>query len=100
MNAPLHRGTFHDSYLIPVDMRDRRNPFPRLLECVLCLAQSDDPEYFQACELGEFAVIDLQTGEKVWCEIPTDATAENITAIVEGHFAAKAHRVDQFLWVV
>lgn len=100
MNAPLHRGTFHDRYLIPADIRDRRNPFPRLLECVLCLAQSDDPEYFQACEIGEFAVVDTKTGEKAWCEIPDGTSTANITAIVESHFAVKAHQVDQSLWVV
>lgn len=97
-----HRGTFHERYLKAKDVRDHtsRVVWPRLLDCLVCVAQSDDPEYMQACDKGEFAVVDVVTKEKAWFEMPFNATPEIVTAMVESHFGASAFRVGPKLWFV
>ena len=94
------RGTFHDSYIIPAGHRDRQNKPPRLLDCLLCVAQRDDPQYFFPCEESEFAVIDSVTKEKAWFELPAGASPEALTAMIEKAFALPALRVAPKLWVV
>lgn len=96
-----HRGNFHQRYVIPAE---KRHPiyakFPRLLECMRCVAQSNDPEYFDEPDAGEFAVVDVVTKEKAWFEMPHGATPEIVHALIEGHFGSAAFRVGNKLWFV
>lgn len=95
------RGSFHGAYVIPKERRDRRYAaFPRLLDCMVCVAASDDPEYMDAPDAGEFAVVDVVTKEKAWFELPYGATPEIVHALIEGHFGAQAFRVGDKLWFV
>jgi hypothetical protein len=95
------RGTFHDSYVIAKDARHKGYAkWPRLLDCVKCIAQSDDPDYFQGPEAGEFCVVDVVTKEKAWFEMPYGATPEILTALITSHFASDAFRVGNKLWFV
>lgn len=95
------RGTFHMSYAIAKEDRHKaRAKWPRLLDCLRCVAQSDDPEYFLEAMPGEFAVVDVVTKEKAWFEMPYGCTPEIVQAMVEGHFAAQAFRVGEKLWLV
>ncbi len=101
-NQPVigKRGNFHNTYLIPREDLSWRKKWPRLLDCMFVAMASDDPDYFDAREPGEFAVVDVETKEKAWFEIPAGATPEVLTGMVESHFACSALRVDEFLWVV
>ncbi len=95
-----HRGGFHYSYAVGVSQRSLRSKVPRLLECLLCVAQLGDPEYHDACEPGEFAVVDFMTKEKAWFERPPGATNEVVTGMVESTFAAVALQVLPSVWIV
>lgn len=94
------RGSFHDRYAIPFNERNMRNPWPRLIECILCVAQADDPDYFQPPASNEFSVVDLRTKEKAWLEIPGGADPNVLTQMIESHFAASSCQVATSLWVV
>lgn len=96
-----HRGTFHSAYVIPQEKRHKGYAkWPRLLDCLVCIAQSDDPEYLAAPDAGEFAVVDVVTKEKAWFEMPHGCTPEIAHALIEGHFGAPAFRVGNKLWFV
>ena len=94
------RGNFHSRYFFPRDDFDLRKKLPRLLDCMIVAAPPGDPDYFAACDPGEFAVVDVDTKEKAWFEIPAGATPEVLTGMIESHFACSALHVAEFLWVV
>ena len=99
ISAVNTRGTFHGVYAIPSKERRRPNS-PRFLECILCTAQSDDPDYFLLPGTNEFSVVDLRTKEKAWLEVPSEADTNTLTQMIESHFAASSCQVAPFLWVV
>ncbi|MES2979732.1 MAG: hypothetical protein V4731_15015 [Pseudomonadota bacterium] len=94
------RATFHNRYAIKRSTLAYRNNWPRLVECILCIAKDGDPDYFQPGAEREFEVVDLRTREKAWLEIPLGAAPEVLQGMIESHFACRAHRVSEWLWVV
>lgn len=96
-----HRGNFHGTYVVKKENRHKGYAkWPRLLDCMVCVAQSDDPEYFDEPDAGEFAVVDVVTKEKAWFEMPFGCTPEIVHAMIEGLFGAPAFRVGSKLWFV
>jgi hypothetical protein len=95
------RGSFHGRYIKTHQQRHQANAkFPRLLDCLIVVAQSDDDEYFDEPAAGEFAVVDVVTKEKAWFEMPFGANPDILRGLIEGHFAAPAFRVGDKLWFV
>ena len=95
------RGSFHGHYSLPQSQRIAKTP-PRyrLLDCLLAVAASDDPEYMQPAGNGEFAVVDVITKEKAWFDMPPDCVPEMVTEMIEGCFLCSAYRVGNKLWFV
>jgi hypothetical protein len=98
--AICQRGTFYDHYAIPSERRDKRARWPRLLESLVQLLPEGHPNYLAPMDGSDFAVVDLQTREKGWFEIPPGATLTDLTCLIENHFAARAQHVSPLLWVV
>ncbi len=94
------RGSFHFRYAIRAQDRDKRNTSLRLMDWLVVVAQNGDPNYFQPCEAGEFAIVDLATKEKGWFELQSGLTPDQVTRMIESNFAAPALRVESWLWVV
>lgn len=97
---PGQRATFHSRYVGAADRRDKRQKWPRLLEGLVCVVYCGDPRYLDPCDEREFAVVDRVTKEKAWFEMPSGATPEDVTGMIESTFAAPALRVDRLLWIV
>lgn len=97
---PGNRGNFHSRYAVPALRNATRERSARLLDCLLCIAQRDDPEYLAECDAKEFAVVDFKTKEKAWFEAPPGATDDVICGMVESTFAASAIQVAPTLWIV
>ena len=94
------RGTFHSRYAMARSNEPGNNKRPRLLECLLTVVPFGDSTYFGPCAANEFAVVDMDTGEKAWLEIPPGYTPEILHRIIESHFARLARRVTESVWVV
>lgn len=94
------RGTFADIYGFSRSELHWRHKWPRLLDCLLVVANGDDAEYFDPCAVDEFSVVDMHTAQKAWFEIPQGATPEVITGLVESHFASTARRITESTWAV
>jgi hypothetical protein len=94
------RASFHSQYAVQSGSRDKHCKWPRLLECLIYVVRQEDPSYFDACDEGEFAVVDIATKEKAWFEMPKGAAPADITGMVESTFAAPALQVDLALWIV
>ncbi len=92
------RGSFHSRYLRDSDKRPGKTP--RLLDCLIAIAATDDPDYFDAPEAAEFAVVDVVTKEKAWFEFPYGCTPEMVTGMIESTFASEAFRVGEKVWLV
>lgn len=97
------RGDFHRPYAL-----DKNRPYqpasegrtPRLMDHVMAVVASEDPDYMTDPAPGEFAVVDVVTKEKAFFEMPYGATPEIVTGMVSSHFAANAVRVGEKLWFV
>jgi hypothetical protein len=103
----VKRGSFHVSYALPrAGVRDDGQLIagakgPRLLDHLLCINHEDSAGYLHDGEGKEFAVLDLETGEKALFERPDSLTNhEQITAMVQSTFNATAFRVSARLWIV
>lgn len=96
----VRRGTFHMRYALPKEKRAMNADGVRLLDVLLVVVPSDDPEYFDTPEAGEFAVVDVVTKEKAWFEMPYGCTPDVVTGMVSRHFATSAYRVGPALWFV
>lgn len=94
------RGNFHQRYALDKAHRAMNAPGWRLLDCLLCVAPKDDPDFLDDPAAGEFAVVDAKTQEKAWFEMPQGCTPDVVQGMVESHFAACAVRVAQKVWVV
>lgn len=93
------RGTFHGRYLTPKDKRPCTSTGPRLLDHLLSVAASDDPEYLRGPGNGEFAVIDVVTKEKAWFEMPHGCTPETVTGMVASCLNATPLRIGNKVWI-
>ena len=94
------RGTFHSHYAVARSNEPRNFKRPRLLECLLTIVPFGDAGYFGPYAENEFAVVDMDTNEKAWLEIPPGSTPEILHRIIESHFARLARRVTESVWVV
>jgi len=94
------RGSFHVSYSLPKDKRHPLTMSFRLLDCLRVVMPSDDPDYLAVALAGEFAVVDMQTLEKAFFEMPYGCKPDMVTAMIESTFNASALRVANKVWVV
>lgn len=67
---------------------------------LLAVSRRGDLEYLHLPEPGQFAVLDLQRGEKAFFQAPRGAHAEELHDLVEAHFELPAERVAEFVWAV
>jgi hypothetical protein len=100
LEPDTRRATFHARYAIPNNMRDKRNLWPRLAECCICIRNLQAIDYMAPAADGEFVVVDVVTREKAWFEWPEGMPAGEIGRIVEGHFDSAAFRVGERIWFV
>lgn len=95
-----HRATFLSPYVIPKAERHPKATRRRLGDHILMVLEPKSPEYTQDADTGEICVVDMATRQKAWIETPTDLSLDEVTAMIEGHFAATAFGVAHRLWVV
>lgn len=95
MTALQHRATFASGYA------NRGNPKqPRLMDCMLCIADRGHREFFAETRSNEFSVIDVLTKSKAWFEKPPGFDVSQVEAMIESHFGVRAFRADTRLWLV
>ena len=102
IDANSARGGFNGRYA-RAKAEEKNSPHYegiRLLDCLLSVAASDDPDYLLSPAIGEFAVIDVVTKEKAWFEMPHGCTPEIVTSMIQSCFNANAQRVANKLWFV
>lgn len=101
----MSRATFHSRYNVPNTQaaRGTKGPIherPRLGDFIRLIVDMPESQDLMEPERGEFCVFDWQTKEQAFAMMPYGATVATITAMIESHFATKAHRVAGKTWIV
>jgi hypothetical protein len=94
------RGTFHQAYALPKNSEPHREKTHRLLDCLISVAPMGAPDYLDAPEAGEFAVVDTWTKEKAWFEMPNGCTPELVGQMIASTFNAGSFRISNKVWCV
>ena len=97
--SPLRTG-FHTPRSVNPDIRNTLKKSTRLMDLCLGTLGADEPDYLTECSPAEFAVVDMQTGEKAWFDWHQGTTPENITGMVDSWFNSASKRVAFRLWAV
>ena len=94
------RTGFHTSRSVNPETRSPLRKSTRLMDYCLGTLDIADPDYLTEITPAEFAVIDMQTGEKGWFDWQQGTTPEEVTGMVESCFNSAARRVAFRLWAV
>lgn len=93
------RTGFHTTRSVNPETRSPRKS-TRLMDYCLGTLDIGDADYLTEITPAEFAVVDMQTGEKGWFEWQQGTTPEEVTGMVESCFNSAARRVAFRLWAV
>lgn len=67
---------------------------------LIAVSRRGDLQYLHPPEPGQFAVLDVQQGEKAFFQAPRGRHPEELRDLVEAHFELPAERVAEFVWAV
>lgn len=72
----------------------------RLAPYLLSVARRGDLQYLRQPAPGQFAVLDVEQGEKAFFQIPRSVDLEGMRDLIESHFGSAAERVAEFVWAI
>ena len=96
----MSRATFHSRYAVPKHKREATSTGYRLGDLIRVIVEPGELDSLKDAGPGEFAVLDLKTSEKAFCELPYGATPATVKAMIESHFDTHAIRATEKLWIV
>jgi hypothetical protein len=96
----MSRATFHSRYAVPKHKREVTSTGHRLGDLIRVIVEPGEVDSLKDAGAGEFAVMDLKTKEKAFCELPYGATPASVKTLIESHFDSHATRATEKLWIV
>ena len=96
------RGNFHVPYAsrAGAEFDQRREKTHRLMDLMIVIEGNGHPDFAEKIAANDFAVVDVLREERGLFELPEGTTPEQITAMIQSTFNARALRVSPRVWIV